>query len=61
MQEFTVVKTYPNGEESLYCDMCDTLFNKMFSEEKYLDYLTIVHRQIHKKMNLDTPDLLEKA
>lgn len=53
VQELTVVKIHSHFE--LYCDKCDSLFDKdMFLEN--IDYFLDIHRHIHSQMGLDTPD-----
>lgn len=40
----------------LYCDMCDILFKQDFVNNNINNFQDI-HRSIHKRMSLDTPDL----
>lgn len=56
MQILTYVKTKPNGETKLYCDMCDSLFDQDFINNN-LDTFQDIHRVIHNKMSLNSPDL----
>ena len=56
MQTFTITKTYPNGEEKLYCKECKYLFNKELIEDSNKEYFMKAHIQIHKSMNIASPD-----
>jgi hypothetical protein len=56
MQRLFYVKTLSGME--LYCDMCDTLFKQDFVNNN-INTFQDIHRSIHKKLNLDTPDLDE--
>lgn len=59
MQELQVIKTYTKSninEYSLYCKTCDSVFDKeMFLQD--IPYFTELHRVIHRKFNLDSPDI----
>jgi hypothetical protein len=54
MQVLTYTRTHDGFE--LYCDICDMMFVEEFVKSDIKAFADI-HRSIHKRMNLDTPDL----
>ena len=56
MQRLTYVKTQDGFE--LYCEMCDSLYSKEFVNSDTKHFMDI-HRHIHNRLGLDTPDFEE--
>ena len=54
MQELLVVRTHDRYE--LYCAMCNNLFSEEFVKSDIM-YFCDIHRFIHKRDGLDSPDL----
>jgi len=58
MQILLYVKTQDGFE--LYCEMCDSLYSQEYVNS-YTKHFMDIHRYIHNKLGLDTPDLPENT